>query len=447
MDAADLQNHIMSSATISRAPQSGRSVSVPKARSRHIILACWGTDGDVYPFLGLGTVLRNRGYRVTLATREHFAGRATQAGLEFRSMVSSEETEKLFAQPDFWHPVKGPLLMMRWGLPLVRQQHTIFTELASQEGALLIAHPGVLAARILQEHSGVPLVSVILQPWMLTSVHAPPAMMGGLTLPRWTPQPVGRIYYRVIDGVGDLLIGRELNRLRASFGLRPMRRIFRWWFSPQLVLGMFPSWYGQPQADWPPQIKLVGFPMDDGRGNASVPEKTIEFIRAGTPPIAFTFGTGMLHAAEVFRECIAACRILRRRGILVTNFREQLRAKLPAFIHHCDFAPFQDLFPLCAAVIHHGGVGTVAKALAVGVPQLILPFSFDQLDNAMRVKKLGAGDFLEAKRRNPKTIAAGLSKLLAANSAAAAQKLVKHFDTRSGLECAADEVEAFAIAL
>jgi len=50
--------------------------------------------------------------------------------------------------------------------------------------------------------------------------------------------------------------------------------------------------------------------------------------------------------------------------------RSSLPRTLPASVCVADFAPFQLLFPRCAAVVHHGGIGTVAKALAAGVPQL-----------------------------------------------------------------------------
>jgi UDP:flavonoid glycosyltransferase YjiC (YdhE family) len=250
----------------------------------------------------------------------------------------------------------------------------------------------MLAARLIQEKLGVPLISVVLQPWMIRSISAPPVMMGGLPLPRWAPRAIGKIYFRAFDGVGALLLGRELNQLRTSLGLKRVRRIFHWWFSPELAIGMFPEWFGEPQRDWPPQIQLAGFPMNDNPPNDGVPEKTIQFCRAGNPPIAFTFGTGMMHAAELFQNAIEACRTLGARAIFLTRYRSQLPGGLPSFFHHCEFAPFQKLFPLCAAVVHHGGIGTVAKALAAGTPQLILPFAYDQMDNALRVKKLGAGD-------------------------------------------------------
>src|SRR6185436_2126361 len=97
---------------------------------------------------------------------------------------------------------------------------------------------------------------------MLPSVHAPPVMMGGVSIPSCAPRVAVRAYFRMLDGVGGVLLGRELNALRRSLGLPPVRRVFQWWFSPQLLIGMFPEWFGQPQPDWPSQVKLAGFPLN-----------------------------------------------------------------------------------------------------------------------------------------------------------------------------------------
>jgi hypothetical protein len=42
----------------------------------HVILATVGTDGDVFPHLGLGAALHARGHRVTLAAPETYRARA-----------------------------------------------------------------------------------------------------------------------------------------------------------------------------------------------------------------------------------------------------------------------------------------------------------------------------------------------------------------------------------
>ena len=47
-----------------------------------------------------------------------------------------------------------------------------------------------------------------------------------------------------------------------------------------------------------------------------------------------------------------------------------------------------------AALVHHGGIGSSAQALAAGVPQLVMPMAYDQLDNATRLKRLKVGDWL-----------------------------------------------------
>ena len=49
------------------------------------------------------------------------------------------------------------------------------------------------------------------------------------------------------------------------------------------------------------------------------------------------------------------------------------------------------LLPRCAALLHHGGAGTVAAALRCGVPQLACPLHFDQQQWAERVAWLGCG--------------------------------------------------------
>jgi UDP:flavonoid glycosyltransferase YjiC (YdhE family) len=75
------------------------------------------------------------------------------------------------------------------------------------------------------------------------------------------------------------------------------------------------------------------------------------------------------------------------------------------------FGDHDRLMPNCAAVISHGGLGTVLCALAHGVPQLLLPLGRDQAFNAGRVEQLGAGVRLGADAQ-PERIVTGLCTLL-----------------------------------
>lgn len=55
------------------------------------------------------------------------------------------------------------------------------------------------------------------------------------------------------------------------------------------------------------------------------------------------------------------------------------------------WARHADILPHCAAVLTHGGHGTVMKALAAGVPLVVVPLGRDQPDNAARVAIAGVG--------------------------------------------------------
>jgi UDP:flavonoid glycosyltransferase YjiC (YdhE family) len=368
----------------------------------------------VLPYLGLGVALLRRGQRATLVAAEDYRGRAESEGMGFRPLLSKEENWQLFsANPDFWHPLKGATIGAKWGRARIPQHFELFRDLARDERAVFVASPALVAARVVQEMTGRPLATPILQPWMITSSSAPPVMPAGLTLPRWAPRPAAALYWLAIDGVGYALTGGALNDLRRSLGLAPVRRIFRWWHSPQLVLGMFPPWYGPPQADWAPQIRLTGFPRFDGSTKPRpLDEDLLAWCRSGKPVVAFTFGTAMAHAAAQFRSAVEACELLGVRGLLVTKHAAQLPSPLPPTARHVTYAPFKALFPECAAIVHHGGIGTIAEAFAAGVPQVVLPIAFDQKDNAIRVKRLGAGDWVRARRATGVKIAQLLKEVL-----------------------------------
>jgi UDP:flavonoid glycosyltransferase YjiC (YdhE family) len=238
----------------------------------------------------------------------------------------------------------------------------------------------------------------------------------------------------------DLLLARQLNRLRRSLGLKPIRGIYRWSFSPQMTIALFPDWYAPPQSDWPRNTRLAGFSMYDAAKAKGLPDDLLEFCRAGKPPVVFTFGTGMQHGKELFRVALKCCKTLNVRGIFATKFLSQLPEALPQSVRQCSYAPFSQLFPECAAVVHHGGVGTTAQALGAGVPQLILPFAWDQPDNAFRVKNLGAGDWI-GPHSSGGELAAALAGVITSERQVRCRELAQRFDRSDALTKAAEWIE------
>ena len=92
---------------------------------------------------------------------------------------------------------------------------------------------------------------------------------------------------------------------------------------------------------------------------------------------------------RAFERGLAACDALDLRVVIITPYRDQLPANLPASAMQVSYASFELLLPKLAALIHHGGIGTSAQCLAAGLPQLITPWAHDQFDNATRLRRLG----------------------------------------------------------
>ena len=233
-------------------------------------------------------------------------------------------------------------------------------------------------------------------------------------LPRWFRQAQ---YWLADRLVIDRLLGAELNALRQELGLPAVEGILRqWYFSPQLVLGLFPSWFAAPQPDWPRQTALTGFPLWDQAPALVIPEEVDAFLRGGEPPIVFAPGSAMTRGESFFAAAVEACQHLGRRGMLLTRYPEQLPKNLPEEVRHFGFVPFSELLPRAAALVHHGGIGTSAQGLAAGLPQLVMPMAYDQLDNATRLQRLGVAAKIKPRQFNGRTVAKALDELLASNS-------------------------------
>ena len=177
----------------------------------------------------------------------------------------------------------------------------------------------------------------------------------------------------------------------------------------------WPTWFAPPQPDWPPQTQLTSFVFyDKQNGHESISERLEEFLSAGSAPIIFTPGTAMKHANQFFADCMKACQMLGRRGILLTQHPDQLPRELQMDFQHFAYLPFSKILPRAVALVHHGGIGTTAQAIAARIPQVIRPMAHDQPDNAARVERLGIGTSLSPPKFNAASLAEKLNTVITA---------------------------------
>jgi UDP:flavonoid glycosyltransferase YjiC (YdhE family) len=407
------------------------------------LLIAIGSHGDVHPFVGLGLALRARGHDVTVAAAGYFEPLVRGARLDFAPVMSTEEYHQLALHPDLWHPTRGFKLLMTGTVKAMRPVYQVIQDRYVPGETVVAASTLGLGARVAQEKLGVPTATIHLQPAQLRTVYETPRLPGSPLRP-WQPRWLKRSFWWLADRVFiDPALAPGVNAFRAELGLPPVRGIMdHWWHSPDLAIGMFPGWYARPQPDWPPQMRLAGFPLYDEKGLEPMPGKLLRFLDAGDQPIAFTPGSAMWRGHEFFDTAVATCRVLGRRGLLLSRRREHIPPDLPPEIIHVEFAPFSELLPRCAALVHHGGIGTASQAMAAGTPQLVTPMAHDQPDNAERLQKLGVAQWLSVDRFRPAPAARLLGELLSSPEVAAACAAVRaRFRDVAPLDDACDLLE------
>jgi rhamnosyltransferase subunit B len=380
------------------------------------LITALGSYGDVHPMVGLGAALKSRGHDVAIITNPHFQKLVESMGLEFLRLGSAEEYHQLSHHPDLWHSMRGPLLIMRLMATTLRELYVVIDANVRPGETVLVAHCLDFASRIYHDKQGMPMASIHFAPMGLRSFHESPQMFRMLMQP-WLPRWFRRLQYWLADKFVDHLLAGEINSLRKEWGLAPVRRVMHeWYFSPQLVLGLFPAWFGPPQPDWPPPTRVTGFPLWDEAVNVELSPTVSEFLQAGTAPLVFAPGSANTNARRFFDAAVAACQKLGRRGILLSRYRDHIPQSLPAEVLHAEFVPFSKLLPLSAGFVHHGGIGSCGQGLAAGVPQVIMPMAYDQLDNASRLKRLGVAEILPPKKFTGTNLAGVLEKLLSTKS-------------------------------
>jgi UDP:flavonoid glycosyltransferase YjiC (YdhE family) len=394
--------------------------------------------------VGLGAAMRARGHRAQVIVNPYFQTIVEGAGLEFVPLGTADEYRQLMGNPDLWHPQRGLRLVLGTTAGYLRQLYALVQSHYRAGETVIAAHALDFASRVFHDKCGAPLATVHFAPMAMLSLDDAPRYVGLPNVarwPRWTKKAVLWMGDRLVV---DPIVGPQLNALRAEFGLAAVQRIFsRWNNSPDLVLGMFPEWFGPRQADWPPKAAAVGFPLWNPQASDELSAEVDEFLRNSEPPIVFTPGSANIHAREFFETAIDACQQIGRRGLLLTKYPEQLPNRLPEGVRHFGFVPFSLLLPRVAAIVHHGGIGTCAQGLANALPQVVMPMAYDQLDNGHRLDRLGVGTVVRRRKFKPARVSAALAWLLdSPDVAKRCRDLASRCDGSAALTAACEHLES-----
>jgi UDP:flavonoid glycosyltransferase YjiC (YdhE family) len=251
--------------------------------------------------------------------------------------------------------------------------------------------PGGLYGYDLAEKLGIPMAMVAVMP--MTRTHHFPMLAFPTRLGRFASY--NKATYRIVEQLMWQWFRPAINRWRKQTLGLPKQSF--WGYFEKIgtaqipILNGFSSHVVPRPPDWGEHVHVTGywFPEEE---QWQPPADLRDFIEAGEPPVFFGFGSMSVRDPEKATAIIvAALKESGLRGILQAGWGGIGNESLPDNVFKADYVPYGWLFPKMAAVVHHGGSGTVALGLRAGVPSLILPFLFDQFYWGERVFELGVG--------------------------------------------------------
>ena len=362
--------------------------------NKRIVLSTFGSLGDLYPYLAIALRLKERGHLPIIATSAVYRETIEGLGLEFHAMRPDTPTPA--EMPDAMRRVmdrrRGSEVVIRdWVLPALRNS---FDDLMSAaEGAdVLVSHRLTFATPLVAALRGIPWVSTALQPSIYFSAYDPPLFPQTMLFTKmpflgpWFWQRYRRLAQRITRPWFAPLFA-----LRAELGIQPtdLDPLLDG-HSPLLDLALFSSTLARRQPDWPKSAVVTGFPFLTPPDASALPPELEAFLTNGSAPIVFTLGSSAVMTPGEFYDASAeaASRLGCRAVLLVGKSTEERPLPISSDVLTVDYVPHAAIFPRAAAIVHQGGIGTMAEAMRSGRPMVVVPFAHDQPDNARRVERL-----------------------------------------------------------
>lgn len=387
-------------------------VGVPRM---NIAILITGSRGDVQPFVALGQKLKTHGHRVRIGTHPNFRELVVENGLEFYSIGG--DPELLMA-----YMVKNPGVLP--SLESVKAGD-VGARKADLEAMLLgawhacteacddydkktsdaesrrpfvadaiISNPPTYASLHIAERLAVPLHYMFTMPWSPTTAFPHP--LAQMDSSRADAGVRNYLSYTQIEVLTWLGLTDIINRFRRrtlllepidpTWGTNLVSRLkvpYTYCWSPALI---------PKPADWGSHIGISGFFFLPKASSYQPDPKLQAFLDAGEPPVYIGFGSIVVDNPDSFTKLILdAVKKAGVRALVSKGWSNVGGSDVPDNVFLLGNVPHDWLFQHVSAVVHHGGAGTCAIGLTLGLPTVIVPFFGDQFWWAGIVHRAGAG--------------------------------------------------------
>ncbi|BEJ13699.1 hypothetical protein CspHIS471_0308730 [Cutaneotrichosporon sp. HIS471] len=393
----------------------------------NIVIFIVGSRGDVQPYLALALeLIRTRGHRVRLATHAIFADLVKQTTIRLAGLTDENGTPLTSKLEHFdiggspeelmSYMVRNPGLVP--GITAlasgdIRRKRRMVKEMLvgcylscftpNQHGEqfaadAIISNPPSFAHIHISEALGIPLIMSFTMPWTPTTAFPHPLVAAKSSSPDRKLNNYASFLLAdalMWQGLGDLI-----NHFRYSIlGLRPLSHLAGPLTLQRLQIPFTYAWSEHllpKPADWKGNMDVVGFYTMDSDTRFTPDPTLAKFLAAGEPPVYFGFGSVVVDKPDQLTNIILNA--VERTGIraVVSAGWAELGAgdDIPSSVFIIKGnVPHDWLFAegRVAAVCHHGGAGTTAAGLRLGVPTIVVPFFGDQWFWGNAVYHAGAG--------------------------------------------------------
>lgn len=329
-----------------------------------ITILTLGTRGDVQPYAVLGKALTARGHQVSLSTAKNFKQLVESYQLDFHpidadyeQILNSDEGKKMLKGNPFAIQRNFSKLIS----PIIEQSLNEFYALA-QASDLTIYRPKTLANVFTNQLSKLAIKAAVV-PAMMETTAFPNPSMSGFRIPEFL--------YKLSYKINDLkfkILRKPIKQFHLQNGLDEEFPVN----SDEVCLYGISSHFLERPQDWPVNHHLTGFWFSDRY--EPLPEDIEQFIGAGPEPLLVTFGSMPL-PKNLSNLIAKAAQQLNQRFLIVKGWGDLDTVELSNSenIKIIEPVPFESLFTKVHAIVHHGGIGTVAECLRAGKPMFICP--------------------------------------------------------------------------
>jgi sterol 3beta-glucosyltransferase len=331
-----------------------------------IALLTMGTRGDVQPFAVLGKALKQRGHDVTLSTAKNFEALVGSYGLnfapveaDFQAILNSPEGKKMMR-----NPFSARKHLDRLIFPMIYDSLQTFYNVTKENDRVLF-HVKAMADQFV-EHFPDKLIMANVVPAIEPTREFVNPVFSTLPLPAF----LNRFTYKLSE-LGLKMMSKPVNQFRQEKGMVGKYRKRK---LPS-IYGISPLFLPQPR-DYPESSHFTGFWIEDSQ--QELEQDIVDFLFSGTPPLLITLGSMPFDSKMNLPNLLASMsRALNTRIIVIKGWGIDDTAAIQpgqnSNIKIIESAPYDKLLPHVKAVIHHGGIGTIAACLKSGKPFLTCP--------------------------------------------------------------------------